>query len=171
MHHYFYNYPWLTGCPFNQVLWIVLQQFSDNLLNDYNLFNEHLFCLNFKRCWWPGTCGPEEDDAHGKESLNVAINNRTSCYYTNQRQSDKQHASLELLREKTSLKFLKARTRCQISSKIELQRVNKILTPHRLLWNWFAMAYRSQNICDKGAFDDWRGFVDGMDGYHRTWIV
>ena len=31
------------------------------------LFNEYLFYL--KLCWWPGTCGPEEDDAHGKESL------------------------------------------------------------------------------------------------------
>ena len=28
------------------------------------------FCLNLKQhCWWLGTCGPEEDDAHGKESL------------------------------------------------------------------------------------------------------
>ena len=74
-----------------------------------------------------------------------------------QRPSDKQHVNLELLKEKTSSTFLKAGTRCHISCTIELLSVSKILTPHRLLWNWFAMAYfdaeitRSPNMFDKGS--------------------
>ena len=48
-------------------------------------------------------------------------------------------------------------TRCQISCTIELQCVSKILTPHRLLRNWFAVAYfeaeitRFPNMYDKGG--------------------